>query len=229
MSEAFLVQKMPTSGGSISSFATIAVKYSSGATLTCTDGVKTFTADTGSTQWIFIIPYAATWVITATDGTNTKTEEVSITEEGQHESIYVMLPFVLVDANVYADETGSFSSTNLNNDGINVYVSHYGTSANLSKTSYSNSAINVEGYTQIHYTITTAFAKAGGSWSVGLSTTTGTSGYVASLSKPSVGTHSIDISSLSSSYYLVMQVNAWVTNGSTWTEGSLTVSKIWLT
>ena len=160
---------------------------------------------------------------------DTETQNVTITERGQHESIYVMLPLVLVDADVYADVTGGFENTNLQAGGLNVYVSHYGTSANMHQIGYSSLPVSLAGYSQIHYTITDAFAKAGGSWSVGVSTNTSTGGYIASLSNPAAGTHSLDISSLTSSYYLIMQVSAWTTGGSTWTEGSLTVSKIWLT
>lgn len=68
-------------------FAAIGVTYPEGSTLTCTDGTKTLKAKTTTGQWVFSIPYAGTWTVTATDGTNTKSESVEITAEGQFESV----------------------------------------------------------------------------------------------------------------------------------------------
>ena len=74
-------------GGTGKAFAVIGVTYSAGFVCTCTDGTKTLTLkDTGG-QGFFLIPYAATWTVTATDGTNTKSESVEITSEGQSESV----------------------------------------------------------------------------------------------------------------------------------------------
>lgn len=74
-------------GGSGSAFAAIAVSYPPGSICTCTDGIKTFTAKDTSGQVLFIIPYAATWTVTATNGTDTKSETVEISAEGQLESV----------------------------------------------------------------------------------------------------------------------------------------------
>ena len=76
-----------TGGGSGSAFAVIAVSYPPGSICTCTDGIKTFTAKDTSGQVLFIIPYAATWTVTATDGTNNKSQSVEISSEGQFESV----------------------------------------------------------------------------------------------------------------------------------------------
>lgn len=74
-------------GGGTKLFAAIGVTYPAGSTLTCTNGTKTLTAKTTSGQWVFAIPKAGTWTVTATDGTNTKSQSVSITSEGQFESM----------------------------------------------------------------------------------------------------------------------------------------------
>lgn len=89
------------SGGGTKLFATIGVTYPAGSTLTCTNGSKTLTAKTTSGQWVFAIPETGTWTVTATDGTNTKSESVSITAEGQWESVTLSYQFVL-----YSLETG---------------------------------------------------------------------------------------------------------------------------
>ena len=73
--------------GGAKAFAVIGVTYPAGSVCTCTDGTKTLTLkDTGG-QGFFLIPYAAAWTVTATDGTNTKSQSVEITSEGQSESV----------------------------------------------------------------------------------------------------------------------------------------------
>ena len=73
--------------GGAKAFAVIGVTYPAGSVCTCTDGTKTLTLkDTGG-QGFFLIPHAAAWTVTATDGTNTKAQSVEITSEGQSESV----------------------------------------------------------------------------------------------------------------------------------------------
>lgn len=99
---------IPVSGGKL--FAVIAVTYPVGSTCTCTNGTKTYTAKDTSGQWIFRIPSAGTWTVTATDGTNTKTQEVSITAEQQAEKVTLAYwNGELYDAgNQYTDITGGW-------------------------------------------------------------------------------------------------------------------------
>ena len=72
-------------------FAVIAVTYPVGSILTCTDGKKTLRAKTTSGLWLFSIPYAAMWTVTAIDGTKTTSKSVEITTESQ--SVSVMLSY----------------------------------------------------------------------------------------------------------------------------------------
>lgn len=66
-------------GGGGMAYAYIGVIYDAGATVTCTDGNKTYRAKDTSGLYTFPVPYAATWIVTATDGTKTKSESVVIT------------------------------------------------------------------------------------------------------------------------------------------------------
>lgn len=75
-------------------FAAIGVTYPAGSTLTCTNGIKTFTAepkDKTNSKWVFGIPEPETlpevWTITATDGLNTRSQNIGIMVEGQWTSI----------------------------------------------------------------------------------------------------------------------------------------------
>lgn len=74
-------------GGTSKAFAVISVTYPAGSVCTCSDGTKTLSLKDTSGQGFFLIPYAGTWIVTATDGTNTKSESVEITSEGQSESV----------------------------------------------------------------------------------------------------------------------------------------------
>lgn len=91
---------MLSGGGSGKLFAAIGVTFPANATLTCTNGTKTLTAKTTSGQWVFAIPEAGTWTVTATQGTNSKSQSVEITAEGQNVSVKLAYEFVLFDNGV---------------------------------------------------------------------------------------------------------------------------------
>ena len=100
MGECFITRR----GGGISkAYAVIGVTYPAGSTCTCTDGAKTLTLKNTSGQGLFLIPYAGTWTVTTTDGTNTKSESVEITTEGQIISITLSYGLFLFDG---GDKTG---------------------------------------------------------------------------------------------------------------------------
>lgn len=104
-------------GGGAKAFAVIGVTYPAGSVCTCTDGTKTLTLkDTGG-QGFFLIPYAAAWTVTATDGTNTISENVEITSEGQAISLFLSYDLELynngsyiVPFTAYAGKCGSISN-----------------------------------------------------------------------------------------------------------------------
>ena len=77
--------------------ATINVTYPSGSTCTVTNGSVTLNAPDTSGTWSCTVPEAGTWTVTATDGTNTKSETVEITQSG--ESVSVELAYW--DGNLY--------------------------------------------------------------------------------------------------------------------------------
>lgn len=91
-------------------FAAIGVTYPVGSTVTCTNGTKTLTAKTTSGQWVFAIPEAGTWTVTATDGTETASETVEITAEGQSASVELNYSFVLFENGVANPLLGAFQA-----------------------------------------------------------------------------------------------------------------------
>ena len=80
-------------GGGAKAFAFIGVTYPEGSTCTCSDGSKTLKLKDTSGQGFFLIPYAAVWTVTASDGTNTKAQSVEITSEGQ--SVNLSIAYIL--------------------------------------------------------------------------------------------------------------------------------------
>lgn len=89
MGEAFITRR---SGGI--PYAAIGVTYPSGSVCTCTNGTLTLTAKDTSGKALFVIPSAGTWTVTAVKGSQSKSKAVSITAEGQVET--VMLSYELV-------------------------------------------------------------------------------------------------------------------------------------
>lgn len=67
--------------------ASISVTYPAGSTLTCTDGETTLTATTTTGSYTFDIPNSGTWTVRAVSGSNNASQTVSITYSGQSASV----------------------------------------------------------------------------------------------------------------------------------------------
>ena len=88
--------------------ATISVTYPVGSTCTCTfshegETIKTYTAPDTSGSYTFTVLNAADWVVSCTNGTQTASKTVSITQYEQSESvvlIYALYLFSEIDGNV---------------------------------------------------------------------------------------------------------------------------------
>lgn len=107
MSESFICRR----GGVGTPFAVIGVTYPEGSTCTCTDGAKTLRAKGTSGRAIFNIPYAATWTVSCTNGEDTASQAVSITAEGQSESVGLSYALILIGGgSTHEDVTGSWVS-----------------------------------------------------------------------------------------------------------------------
>ena len=85
-------------GGVGTLYACIGVTYPSGSTCTCTNGTKTLTAKGTSGTAIFNVPSTGTWTVTATNGDKTASKSVSVTAEGQTESVTLAYEYVLYEA-----------------------------------------------------------------------------------------------------------------------------------
>lgn len=75
------------SGGGGKPYAVISATYPAGSTCVCSNGSKTLKAKDTSGTALFVIPEAGTWTVTAVSGDKTASKAVSITAEGQVETV----------------------------------------------------------------------------------------------------------------------------------------------
>lgn len=101
MGEAFITRR----GGGIP-YAIIGVTYPSGSTCTCTNGTRTLTAKDTTGKALFVIPAAGTWTVKAVSGSKTASKAVSITAEGQVETVKLAYALILFDGTDNTDVTG---------------------------------------------------------------------------------------------------------------------------
>ena len=78
---------IPLGGGGSKVVASIVVTYPAGSTLTCTLGSKVLTAKDTSGKWVFGLPSMGNWVVKAVKDSQSTSKTVSITAEGQSESV----------------------------------------------------------------------------------------------------------------------------------------------
>lgn len=102
------------SGFASKPYAVIGVTYPSGSTCTCTNGSKILTAKDTTGKAMFVIPSAGTWTVKAVKGSKSKSKAVSITAEGQVETVVLVYETVLWEAG--ADQntaiTGGLAANN---------------------------------------------------------------------------------------------------------------------
>lgn len=92
-------------------YAIIGVTYPSGSTCTCTNGSKTLTAKNTSGKAIFVIPFAGTWAVKAVSGSKSTIKTVSITAEGQVETVTLTYELILFDGGDNTGVTGGWTYT----------------------------------------------------------------------------------------------------------------------
>jgi hypothetical protein len=93
--------------------ATVNITYPSGSTCTCSDGSTTLTAPDTSGTWACVVPNTGTWTVSCTNGTESKSETVTITADGQ--SVAVELAFwngeLFVNGDQFTSITGGWDGS----------------------------------------------------------------------------------------------------------------------
>ena len=87
--------------------ATINITYPAGSTCTCSDGTTTLTAPDTSGTWVCVVPNAGTWTVSSTNGSESTSEAVSITTDGQVKQIELAYVEVIFDASMLTTDTAT--------------------------------------------------------------------------------------------------------------------------
>ena len=104
--------------------AVIAVTYPEGSICTCSNGTKTLTARDTSGKALFNVP-TGEWTVSCTDGSRTKSVTVSITQEGQCESVELMYRLYLYNAgDQCTDITGGWFASTYDGQGVSFNTDH---------------------------------------------------------------------------------------------------------
>ena len=77
-------------------YAVIGVTYPEGSVCTCSNGSVTLTAKDTTGKAMFVIPSAGTWTVTAVSGSDSASKAVSITAEGQVETVELSFALQIV-------------------------------------------------------------------------------------------------------------------------------------
>lgn len=95
-------------------YAIIGVTYPEGSVCTCSNGSVTLTAKDTTGKALFVIPSAGTWTVTAVSGSKSTSKTVSITAEGQVETVTLMFETILWEAGSDQNTslTGGFETNN---------------------------------------------------------------------------------------------------------------------
>ena len=195
--------------------ATINVTYPAGSTCTVTDGTTTLTAPNTSGTWACVVPNAGTWTVMATDGTNSKSESVSITTDGQSKSVTLAYwnGELYTPGNTWDNVTGGWgklvdrSSVSFKNDAIEF------TNDNGHVTVYTNKPIDLTNFSKL--TADCAITATDYKFELGVKLEKPTNaqqngGYVAvTATGVTAGkTLTVDVSGLSGSYYILLYAMA---------------------
>ena len=214
--------------------ATITVTYPEGSTCTATDGTTTLSAPDTSGTWMCIVPNAGAWTVTATNGTQTKSLAVSITAEGQAETVTLEYRlYIIKNGQIQsigfstAARTGYPLKITENNDGtakLNIAKSSGYTCGTVA-----NEMIDLSKYKTLYCD---GLKVGTATWKFGLmdqlsSEKLSTSSYVSAGDIPTTFTQvpSLDVSAITGSYYVGILYMASASSG---TQFYTLISNFWL-
>lgn len=142
-------------GGSIT-YAVIDVTYPEGAVCTCTKGARILKAkDTGG-HWLCLIPETGEWTLECTNGVDTDTETVNVTEEKAYTAL-LGFALILFENGSYDPTTGGWTSITQNK----LKLDH--TDGDPHEESYkdltTNNAVDLSGYNTLNFHVVSAYNR----------------------------------------------------------------------
>lgn len=220
----------------------IAVTYPEGSICTCSDGTKTLKAKDTSGKSLFNVT-VGTWAVSCTDGRSTASKKVSVTAEGHGESVTLSYELMLYDSgNQYTGVTGGWKFTYNDHGGQGTGTVTFGASSvTITPAAYTSTSIatvnkiNLANVKTLNVTLDryddniASLVVHASKQNPDLNPDAGEyteykaipSNGVAETSKYS-GTVSLDVSSLTESYYIVIG-----SRGDDAGRGKLVVYKVW--
>lgn len=219
--------------------ATINITYPAGSTCTCSDGTTTLSAPDTSGTWACIVPNAGTWTLSCTDGTDSTSEAVTITTDGQ--SVSVALSYFLWlyrDGDTCDAVSGGWSSPEWGGNDFSKVVTFNESSMQISTEvfggsigyghAFTKSVIDLSEISTLKFRITGigATSSAGNAFSFKLCVASEfpnkqTPSFPVSLKIAETGLFAVDVSAMNAG-----SVGAWVTTRG-YAKTTLTISEIW--
>ena len=203
-------------GGSGKLFAVIAVTYPEGSVCTCVSGTKTLKARDTSGKALFNVTVGE-WTVSCTDGTDTASMTVSITYEGQAESVKLSYALILYDSgDEYTDITGGWSGFACNSgtsigtitkNSSSIYIKSNGSKGAQSIAAAPANKIDITDISTLKVNVTSFNVQSENRSYFVLSSsrdTSSTSNSAATKEITGTGEIALDVSSLSGSYYVIV-------------------------
>ena len=179
----------------------IAVSYPAGSVCTCSNGTKTLKAKDTSGKALFNVAVGE-WTVTVTDGIQTYSKTVSITEAGQVVSVNMSETWLYNSGVDNEAITGGWYATNENS---NLVFNTVALSAGGKTFTTNKKAINLSGFQKVELYVSDK-DEAISTWTLGVFSSHGyneSMDPVAQYSDSSMtGLCSIDVSGLSGDYYI---------------------------
>ena len=219
--------------------ATINITYPAGSTCTCSDGTTTLSAPDTSGTWVCTVPNAGTWTISCTNGTESTSEAVTITTDGQ--SVSVALSYFLwlyKDGDTCDAVSGGWSSpvwggndfskvVTFNESSMQISTEVFGGSIAYGHV-FTNSVIDLSEISTLKFRITGigATSSAGNAFSFRLCVASEFPNkqvpiFPVSLSITKTGLFSVDVSSMNAGC-----VGVWITTNG-YAKTTMTISEVW--
>ena len=132
--------------------ATISVTYPEGATCTCSNGSTTLTAADTSGSYTFTVPFAGDWTVACIDGTEYTSSVVSITEEGQVESVTLnFILYLFSSGDQCKSITGGWSSVSYDGSTAGVPINFASSGTDGTAAHYTVNAISLQKYKALYF------------------------------------------------------------------------------
>lgn len=219
--------------------ATINITYPAGSTCTCSDGTTTLSAPDTSGTWACVVPNAGTWTLSCTDGTDSTSEAVTITTDGQ--SVSVALSYFLwlyKDGDTCDAVSGGWSSPEWGGNDFSKVVTFNESSMQISTEvfagsigyghAFTKSVIDLSEISTLKFRITGigATSSGGDAFSFKLCVASEfpnkqSPSFPVSLEIVETGLFAVDVSAMNAG-----SVGAWVTTRN-YAKTTLTISEIW--